>query len=225
MYGGPGLGKTTTALNMMRAMGSGVWVDAGHALVHSYAEKEGGNDITVVQPPPDADIDMYLPLIGTTPMVVVDDLTAISGNLARSLQVFMAQAKGLLPGSGTTIVLTNQVRQCKNGYLPPGGLSYTKYSDLVLELGPHHKRVGDCLNVDVSIVRSTVGPCQGVRTIPFRLGLDRVQDTITTAVKAGVIKQAGSWYSYRDYRAQGVENLKLLLDQATINEIYQEVMR
>lgn len=225
LYGGPGLGKTTIALNMMRAMGSGVWVDTSHTLVHSYAEVEGGGGITVVQPPPDADIGTLLPLIGTTPIIVVDDLTTISGNLARPLQVFMAQAKRLLPGSNTTILLTNQVRQCKNGYLPPGGLSYTKYSDLVLEVGPHHKRLGDCLNVDISIVKSVVGPCQGVRTIPFRCGLDRVQDTITSAVKVGVIKQAGSWYSYGEYRAQGLDNFRWLLDQATIDEIYQQVMK
>lgn len=238
IYGGPGLGKTTIALNMVKAMGTGVWVDASHTLAHAYAEVEGVNDMTVIQPSENLDPSTFLSLVGLTPIIVIDDLTALSANLAKPLQAFIKKAKQLLPGSGTTLLFTNQVRQCLNvpkissmrssmqsinGYLPPGGLSYTKYSDLVLELGPRHKRVGDTLNVDISIVRSTVGPCQGVRTIPFQSGLARVQDTISNAVKLGIIKQAGSWYSYKESKVQGLNSLEL--SENTINEIYMEVMR
>lgn len=225
IYGGPGLGKTTIALNMVKAMGAGVWVDASHSLVHSYAGFEGSEDMTIIHPTEEHDLKAYLPLIGATPIIVIDDLTALSDNLAKPLQTFIRKAKELLPGSGTTLLLTNQVRQCRNGQLPPGGLSYTKYSDLVLELGPRHKRVGDVLTVDISIVRSTVGPCQGVRTLPFRHGLYKVQDIITTAIRLGVIKQAGSWYEYKGSRVHGIERLELSLEQATINDIYEEVMQ
>ncbi len=224
IYGGPGLGKTTLALNMVKAMGTGVWVDASHSLSDSYAQVEGVPDIAIIQPTNACDLKAYLPLIGATPIIVIDDLTTLSEDLAKPLQVFIRKTKELLPGSGTTLLLTNQVRECRNGQLPPGGLSYTKYSDLVLELGPRHKRVGDVLTVEVSIVRSTVGPCQGVRTLPFRHGLYKVQDIITTAIRLGVIKQAGSWYEYKGSRVHGMDRLELSLEQDTINEIYEEVM-
>lgn len=224
IYGGPGLGKTTTALNMLRAIGSGVWVDCAHTLVHSYAEIEGCHDITVIHPTEDMDIDTLLPLIGTAPIIVIDDITALSDKLAAPLEAFIKEAKVLLPDSGTTLLITNQVRQCRNGYLPPGGLSYTKYADLVLELGPQSYREKDCLNVSMKIVRSTVGPCQGSRVIPFRYGLDRVQDIMTTAVGLGVIAKAGSWYTYKNMRLQGLDNLRSALHTDTINQIYKEVM-
>ena len=230
IYGGAGLGKTTIALNMLRAMGSGVWVDCGYSLVESYARVEGQyevgseDNITVVFPTATPNIDNLLPLIGVTPLLVIDDITALSDKLAAPLEAFIKEAKALLPGSGTTLLITNQVRHCRNGYLPPGGLSYTKYADLVLELGPYHRRVGDRLRVKARIVRSTVGPCQGSRLIPFRYGLDREYDILTTAVGVGVIQQAGSWYTYRDIKVQGLEQLEYSLTGDTIYKIYEEVM-
>lgn len=225
IYGGPSLGKTTIALGMLRAMREGVWVDCAHTLVHTYAEKEvGASKVTVIYPSEDTDIATLLPLIGTTPILVVDDITVLSDKLAAPLEAFIKEAKLLLPGSGTTIVITNQVRHCRNGYLPPGGLSYTKYAELVLELGPHSHRVGDLLTVNMRIVRSTVGPCQGSRSIPFRYGLDRRQDIVSTAVGVGVIAKNGSWYTYHDVKRQGLDNLMWSLTADTINHIYEEVM-
>jgi hypothetical protein len=210
---------------MLKAMREGVWVDCSHSLCYSYAEKEVvASKVTIVYPNENTDITTLLPLIGTTPILVIDDITALSDKLAAPLEAFIKEAKALLPGSGTTILITNQVRQTKNGYLPPGGLSYTKYADLVLELGPYHRRVGDRLRVEARIVRSTVGPCQGSRLIPFRYGLDREYDILSTAVGVGVIQQAGSWYTYRDIKVQGLEQLEYSLTGHTINQIYEEVM-
>lgn len=224
-YGGPGLGKTTIALSMLGAMREGVWVDCAYTLAHAYGEREvDGSKVSVIYPHKDMDIHTLLPLIGVTPIIVVDDITALSDKLAAPLEAFIKEAKALLPGSGTTLLITNQVRQTKNGYLPPGGLSYTKYADLVLELGPHHRRVGYRLRVEARIVRSIVGPCQGSRLIPFRYGLDRKYDILTTAVGLGVIQQAGSWYTYRDIKVQGLEQLEYSLTGNTFYDIYEEVM-
>jgi RecA/RadA recombinase len=230
IYGGAGLGKTTLALNMARAMGGSVWVDAGGNLCHKYALQEGSEDMVVINPQLlDAEADTVnvllqqtlIPLIGTTPIIVVDDLTCLSGALARPLQSTMKKVVSMLSGSGTTLLITNQVRQTKHGsLLPPGGLSYVKYADLVLELGPASKRLGTTLNVDVSIVKSKVGPCQGIRTLPFCDGLDCTQDVLLMAVKKGVIEQKGSWYQYGDYNRQGLNSLRQVLTADTIYEIY-----
>jgi len=255
IYGGAGLGKTTLALNMARAMGGGVWIDAGSSLCHKYALQEGSEDMVVINPHllgGDADITLgsavwlrpflsevvdtpnvgadsvnvllqqtLIPFIGTTPIIVVDDLTCLSGTLARSLQSTMKKVVSMLSGSGTTLLITNQVRQSKHGtLLPPGGLSYVKYADLVLELGPASKRLGTTLNVDVNIIKSKVGPCQGVRTVPFCDGLDCTQDVLLMAVKKGVIEQKGSWYQYGEDNRQGLNSLRQALTKDTIYEIY-----
>jgi hypothetical protein len=185
---------------------------------------EGGSNFTIIYPNENTNISTLLPLIGTTPILVIDDITALSDKLAAPLEAFIKEVNTLLPGSGTTLLITNQVRQTKNGYLPPGGLSYMKYADLVLELGPHHRRAGDRLRVETKIVKSTVGPCQGSRLIPFRYGLDKKYDILTTAVGVGVIQQVGSWYTYRDIKVQGIEQLEYSLTGDAINQIYEEVM-
>ena len=187
IYGGPGLGKTTIALNMVRAMGSGVWVDASGSLHHPYAIREGVEDMTIIDRIPD--LDRLLPFIGVTPILVIDDLTAVSDNLARPLQAFIKDAKKLLLGSGTTLVITNQVRECSDGLLPPGGLSYIKHSDLVLRLGPKHSRAGDMLSVETHIIKSVVGPHQGMRVLMFRSGLCRVWDILRHAISLGIVKE------------------------------------
>ncbi len=226
LYGGPGLGKTTIALAMLAAVGSGVWVDAGHSLVHSYAGMQGCTDMTVVYPTDTIDIGAtIIPLIGLTPLIVVDDLTSLSVGLARPLEALIKKVVRLLPDSGTTILMTNHVRYCRNGYRPPGGLSPIKYGHLVLELGPHSSRIGDLVKVDVKIIKSVVGPYQGTGTIPFRYGLDRIHDTITTAIKVGVVVQVGSWYYYKDIKIQGLENLCFALSNSDIGAMYLEVMK
>lgn len=221
LYGGPGLGKTTIALAMAKAMGYTVWVDAGHNFDYPYATSQGCDDITIITGVEDIST-IIPPLISLIPLIVIDDLTCISNNLARPLEILMKEVVRLLPGSSTTILLTNHVRQCRNGYLPPGGLSPIKYSHLVLELGPHSSRVGSLLEVDIKIVKNTKGPCQGSGTLSLRDGLAREVDIVNTAIRLGIIQQTGSWYRYRDVKVHGHQDLYNL---PNIGDIYLEVMK
>jgi KaiC len=223
LYGGPGLGKTTLALNTVKVMGApSIWIDCMHTLSYPYASFEGVSPDVIIIYPTTPHLDVFLPLIGVSKVVVIDDLTANPYMPPKGVEVFLKDIKELLPGSGTSVLITNQVRVSGKGTtLPPGSRAYTKYADLVLSLGPQSQRDGARLTVPINIIKSTVGPYYGQRYITFMRGLDKRRDVLLASIKAGIVKQSGSWYYYLDYKAQGLDNFESGLSEIDIETMYQ----
>ncbi len=108
--------------------------------------------------------------------------------------------------------------------VPTGGNSWKFYPDMRIKIFKQLDRDNETNDTTIEIVKNKCSKPYGKCKIPIAwgIGIDKVQEVIDIAVVKGIIKKAGSWFSYgEDKIGQGNDKVKeLLLDNP---ELYEEI--
>lgn len=233
--------------------GLAAYLDMEHALNPNYAEALGVNldDMLVAQPQSAEECletAENLARTGEFSLIVIDSVAAlvpqaeINGEMGDAVMGLQARLMGqamrkLTPiahESNTCIVFVNQLRE-KIGVMfgspetTPGGKALKFYASIrmdVRRVGPlktNDKIVGNRVRVKV-VKNKLASPFQEAELdLVFGEGMSKESDVLESAVKAGVIKQSGSWFSMEDEKlGQGKENIRKRLEED--KEFYQKML-
>lgn len=232
--------------------GIAAFIDAEHALDPRYAKNLGVKleDLYISQPDTGEqalDIAETLVRSGAIDLIVVDSVAAlvpraeIEGEMsdsqvglqARLMAKAMRKLSGVLSKSKTSAIFINQLRlkigmMYGNPETTPGGLALKYHASVRLEIRRIASiKIGDQTvgnRVRVKVVKNKLAPPfrEAEFDIMFGRGISRVGEILDLGVEFGIIKKAGTWYSYEGKQlGQGRENSKLFLENNP--EIAQEI--
>lgn len=222
--------------------GVAAFIDAEHAFDPTYGKMIGVNleDLLISQPDTgEQALEIVESLVrsNAVDLVVIDSVAAlvpraeIEGQMGESqiaLQArLMSQALRKLTAaiskSKTTVVFINQIRE-KIGVMfgspetTPGGRALKFYSSIRIDLrrmatlSSADGAVG--IKVKSKVVKNKVAPPfkEAIFEIMYNEGVSLTGSLIDAAIENGIIKQAGSWFAYKDKNiAQGREQLRAIL--------------
>ena len=222
--------------------GVAAFIDAEHAFDPSYAKMIGVRleDLLISQPDTgEQALDIVEALVrsNAVDLVVIDSVAAlvpkaeIEGNMgdsqialqARLMSQALRKLTAAISKSKTCVVFVNQIRE-KVGVMfgspevTPGGRALKFYSSVRIDL----RRIATIstpegimgTRVRAKIVKNKVAPPfkEAIFEIMYSEGVSKTGALIDAALEEGLIKKAGSWFSYKDKNlAQGKEQLRKLL--------------
>jgi recombination protein RecA len=235
--------------NAQKNGGVAAFIDAEHALDPEYAKKLGVNTDELIVSQPDTgeqalEIADTLIRSGGIDIVVIDSVAAlvpraeIEGEMgdshvglqARLMSQALRKITGALSTSGTTAIFINQLREKIGVFFgspetTTGGKALKFYSSVRLDirrietLKDGGNPVGN--RTRVKVVKNKVAPPFKVAEfdILYGYGISKEGSIIDVATELGIIKKAGSWYTYDgDQLGQGKENVrKFLLDNPELS--------
>lgn len=222
--------------------GRAAFIDAENAIDPVYAKHLGVNIDELILSQPDSGeqgLNIMLMLIesGAVDLVVVDSVAALVpqveldgemgdmqvGVQARMMSKAMRKLSGIMNQNDCTAIFINQLRlkvgvMYGNPETTPGGYALKFYSSVRIDIRKSEaikdgtQIVGN--KVNVKIVKNKVAPpfrtCQ--LEITYGKGLNMLSELLDLAVDNGIIKKAGSFYSYQGNRiGQGKEAAKEFL--------------
>jgi len=224
--------------------GVAAFIDAEHAFDPSYAKMIGVNLEELLVSQPDTgeqalEIVETLVRSNAVDLVVVDSVAALvpraeiegdMGDAQMGLQArLMSQAMRKLTAatskSKTCVIFINQIRM-KIGVMfgspetTPGGRALKFYASVRIDLrkiatiNSPEGAIGT--RVRAKVVKNKVAPPfrEAIFEIIYNEGVSKIGALIDMAVECGVVKKAGSWFSYGDKNlAQGKEQLKSYLKE------------
>jgi recombination protein RecA len=232
------------------------YIDVEHALDPAYAANCGVNidDLLISQPDTGEqalEITEALVRSGAIDVIVIDSVAALvpraeiegeMGDVHVGLQArLMSQALRKLAAaigkSGTAVIFINQLREkvgivFGNPEVTPGGRALKFYSSIRLDLRRVEiiKQGTEAIGTHVraKVVKNKVAPPfrSAEFDIMFDHGISQEGNLIDLGVELGVVKKAGTFFSYGDIRlGQGRENAKQYLSQnpEQAQEIEQKV--
>ncbi len=234
--------------------GKAAFIDAEHALDPVYAKNLGVqiDDLLVSQPDTGEqalEICDMLASSGAIDVIVIDSVAAlvpkaeIQGEMGDShvgLQArLMSQALRKLTGTvnrtNTCVIFINQLREkvgvmFGNPEVTTGGRALKFYSSMRMDVRRIETiKQGDQMlgnRTRVKIVKNKVAPPfkKAEFDIMYGRGISLSGDVLDCAVNEGIVKKAGSWFSYNGDRiGQGRENVKNYLEANP--EILEEIRR
>lgn len=207
------------------------------------------------------DITEALIRSGAYRLIIIDSVSALTpskiidssieqqtmGLLARFMSTTCQKLNGIAYQMDCTVLFINQIREKIGGYSPTGqaptttsgGRALPFYSSLRLNVrrSENIKQGEDTIGhwVKVKVVKNKIGAPFKEATFPlyYTVGVDHVYETVEMAVLAGIIKQGGAWFSFRDetddvierdgvaYKWQGKANLTAFVkeNEAFYNEL------
>ena len=224
--------------------GLAAYIDAEHALDPQYASNCGLDLDNLLIAQPDSaeqalDITEKLVSSGAVDSVVIDSVAAlvpqaeIEGDMgdihvgmqARLMSQALRKLTATINRSRTAVVFINQIRE-KIGVsygspeVTPGGRALKFYSSVRIDLRRSEslKQGSEIIGnrVRARIVKNKVAAPFRVAEfdIMFNQGISKMGDLLDIGVNQGIIKKAGSFYSYGDTRlGQGRENSKAFLGE------------
>jgi recombination protein RecA len=236
--------------------GVAAFVDAEHALDPAYAAKLGVNtdDLLVSQPDTGEEaleITEALVRSGALDVVVIDSVAALvpkaeiegemgdshMGLQARLMSQALRKLTGVIAKSKTSVIFINQIRH-KIGVMfgspetTTGGNALKFYASVRLDI----RRIETLKNGDeaignrvrVKVVKNKVAPPfrQAEFDVMYDSGISREGGILDMGTTLGIVKKAGTWYSYGEERVgQGRENAKAFLKEhpEVTREIEQKV--
>lgn len=237
---------------MQKLGGTAAFVDAEHALDPGYAANLGVNtdDLLISQPDTGEqalEIADMLVRSNAVDIVVVDSVAALTpkaeiegdmgdshmGLQARLMSQALRKLTANIKRSNTLVIFINQIRM-KIGVMfgspetTTGGNALKFYASVRLDI----RRIGALKKGDeiygndtrVKVVKNKVSPPfkQVTFDIIYGAGISREGEIIDLGVQEGIVKKAGSWYSYNDDRiGQGKDNVRAYLKETP--EIAQEI--
>lgn len=237
--------------------GLAAYIDAEHALDPQYAANCGLDlDNLLISQPDSAeqalDITEKLVSSGAVDSVVIDSVAAlvpqaeIEGDMgdihvgmqARLMSQALRKLTAAINRSRTAVVFINQIRE-KIGVsygspeVTPGGRALKFYSSVRIDLRRSEslKQGSEIIGnrVRARIVKNKVAAPFRVAEfdIMFNQGISKMGDLLDIGVNQGIIKKAGSFYSYGETRlGQGRENSKVFLsDNPEISETIEALIR
>ena len=243
--------------NVQKNGGIAAFIDAEHAFDSLYAQKLGVDLENLLISQPDngeqaLEITENLIRSGAIDIIVIDSVAALTprseiegemGDSKMGLQArLMSQALRKLTASinrtGCCCIFINQLREkigvmFGNPETTTGGNALKFYSSVRLDI----RRIGQIKDGDaivgnrtrVKVVKNKVAP-------PFRLaefdimygeGISKVGEIVDLGVDKGIVKKAGSWFSYNDTKlGQGRDSVKqLLLDNPELADEIESKIR
>ena len=252
IYGPESSGKTTLAIHAIaeaqKAGGIAAFIDAEHAFDSFYAQKLGVDvDNLLISQPDNGEqaLEIADSLIRSSAIdiIVIDSVAAltpkaeIEGEMGDSKMGLQARLMSSISKTKTVCIFINQLRDkigvvYGNPETTTGGNALKFYASVRIDI----RRVSVIKDGEeqlgtrtrVKIVKNKVAPPfkRAEFDIMFGEGISKIGEIIDLGVDYGVIKKAGSWFSYDDKKiGQGRDAVKDLLknDKALAAEIEQKV--
>lgn len=133
----------------------------------------------------------------------------------------------ILDNYGSTLILINQMRKnissmSREDEIPFGGKALQHASSITIQLS-RLQRIEGVGQVVQAFIRKNKQSAPLERTeffILFGKGIDHASNIINTAKDMGIVTLNGSWYKYKDLKAQGVENASKMFP---LNDIVEDI--
>jgi recombination protein RecA len=136
----------------------------------------------------------------------------------RTNSTALGKFKGVLSRNNCLCIAIAQLRTALGSYhvsdKPTGGNAYQFYSDVRISLSKAPDIQGNLTKVTATVVKNKIANPFGKAEfdILWGTGIDRVGEVIDIAAEMGIIKKAGSWYSYKESKlGQGKETVRQFL--------------
>lgn len=144
--------------------------------------------------------------IGSQARAVSDFIRKIQQPIRRKEAIFL-----------TVNQLSYEISKWGGRKQPKGGMALQYFSDIKLNMWGTENRVDHFIETRVTVDKGKdwdVVP-YGMATLIIRhaQGIDVVMDLITTCEKAEIVERRGAWYTYGEYKAQGMNNFASLLKE------------
>lgn len=230
--------------NVQKSGGIAAFIDAEHAFDRFYAEKLGVDTESLLISQPDngeqaLEIAENLIRSGAVDIVVIDSVAALTpkaeiegemgdsrmGLQARLMSQALRKLTGTINKTGCCCVFINQLREkigimFGNPETTTGGNALKFYASVRLDIRRISQlKEGDVVSGNrarVKVIKNKVAPPfrQAEFDIIFGEGISRVGEIIDIGVEKGVIKKAGSWFSYEDTKlGQGRDSVKAIFNE------------
>jgi recombination protein RecA len=218
--------------------GLAAFIDAEHAMDLNYAKRLGVDATNLLLSQPDfgeQGLEIVDTLIRSNALdvIVIDSVAALvprseiegdmgdpqMGMQARLMSQALRKITGAISKSKTCVIFTNQLRSkigvmFGNPETTTGGNALKFYASLRLDIR-RIAAIKDGQNVignrtKVKIVKSKVAP--PFKEVEFDIlyneGISKAGDLIDLATDKNILKKSGAWFTYREDRFQGREQLK-----------------
>jgi len=230
--------------NVQKSGGIAAIIDAEHAFDRFYAEKLGVNTENLLISQPDngeqaLEIADNLIRSGAIDLVVIDSVAALTpkaeiegemgdsrmGLQARLMSQALRKLTGTINKTGCCCIFINQLREkigvmFGNPETTTGGNALKFYASVRLDIRRISQlKEGDNVSGNrarVKVIKNKVAPPfrQAEFDIIFGEGISKVGEIIDIGVEKGIIKKAGSWFSYDDTKlGQGRDAVKALFQE------------
>jgi recombination protein RecA len=237
--------------------GTAVYIDMEHAVDLPYMQAIGVDTSAVLFSQPNSGIEALnviraLVSKNAVDLIVVDSVAALSapteldadagdqfmGVQARMMSQNLKAIAPILGLSKTALVFTNQIRfkigvMYGNPETQSGGVALKFYSSIRMRiakvgmLGSKGKEYGICSRVKVTKNRVAAPWQEAEFDLVWGKGISQEADVLSVAVDAGVVNQAGGWFSYGETKlGHGKEAAKSYLKDhpELVAELRQKVL-
>lgn len=223
--------------------GVAAFIDTEHALDVQYARRLGVDlsNLLLAQPEfGEQALEIVETLVRSSAIdvVIIDSVAALTprveiegdmgdaqmGSHARLMSQAMRKLNAAIGASKTTVMFTNQLRSkigvmYGNPETTTGGNALKFYASVRMDIRRKDMiKEGDVTvgnRVKIKIVKNKVAP--PFKEVEFDIlyneGISKLGDMIDLALEHKIIAKSGSWFSYRDERAQGRDAMRIILKE------------